>query len=148
MKTLAILATLVATAALWLVPAQAQTPEATYQQQIFASTNQQREKRDRVGFRHQACVQRYAVRQAKRMARQQRMFHQDLGRVLRECGLSRAGENVAYGYPSGRVLVNQGWMRSAGHRRNILNRDFRLLGTGAARSADGTWYAVQVFGRR
>ena len=39
-------------------------------------------------------------------------------------------------------------MRSAGHRANILDREFRLLGSGARRSGDGTWYAAQVFGRK
>ena len=120
----------------------------TYQRQVFKATNQQRERHDRVAFRKQACVQKYAVRQAKRMARQDRMFHQDLAPILRDCGLRTVGENVAYGYPTGRAAVNQGWMHSAGHRRNILNPAFRLLGTGARKSADGTWYAAQVFGSR
>ncbi len=82
------------------------------------------------------------------MARQDRMFHQDLRPILRQCGLSTVGENVAYGYRSGRSVVNDGWMHSEGHRRNILNRDFRLMGIGARKSDDGTWYAAQVFGRR
>jgi uncharacterized protein YkwD len=148
MRVLVLTAALVLAVTTGAVPAEAQTPEATYQHQIFDATNQQREKRDRVELRHQRCVQRYAVRQAQRMARQERMFHQDLGPVLRDCGLSLAGENVAYGYPSGRSAVNRGWMHSPGHRQNILHRGFRLLGAGARQSDDGTWYAAQVFGRR
>lgn len=139
---------LVIVAALWSTPAVAQAPEQAYQRQVFAATNHQRDRHDRVALRHQHCVQEYAVRQARRMARQDRMFHQDLGRVLRACGLRMAGENVAYGYPSGRSVVDSGWMHSRGHRENILNPSYRLLGTGARRSADGTWYAAQVFGRR
>ena len=81
------------------------------------------------------------------MAVQERMFHQDLGPVLRRCGLSYVGENVAYGYSSGRSVV-AAWMHSEGHRRNILDRQFRLLGIGARQSDDGTWYAAQVFGRK
>ena len=141
-------AALVLAATLWSAPAQAQTPEGTYQRQIFTATNHQRERHDRVEFRHQACVQAFAVRQARRMARQERMFHQDLGPILRQCGLRAVGENVAYGYPNGRTLVNHGWMRSEGHRANILNRTFRLLGVGARRGDDGRWYAAQVFGRK
>lgn len=135
------------TTSLWLVPAQAATPESRYQNQAFAATNKHRVEHDRVRLRKQDCVQRYAVRQAKRMARQERMFHQDLGTVLRACRLSTAGENVAYGYPTGKSVVNQGWMRSAGHRRNILSPSFRLMGIGARKGADGRWYAAQVFGR-
>lgn len=146
MKTLATAAALAST--LWLAPAEAQAPAATYQKQIFSATNQQRERHDLVRLRHQDCVQKFAVRQARRMARQERMFHQDLGPILRRCGLRSVGENVAYGYPTGRSAVNQGWMRSERHRANILNRNFRLLGAGARRDDDGTWYAAQVFGRR
>lgn len=126
----------------------APTPEGTYQSQIFSTTNDQRDAHDRVELRRQDCVQRYAERQARKMAEAEEIFHQDLQRVLRDCGLSRAGENVAYGFEDGRSVVNQGWMRSAGHRANILNPRFRLLGTGAREGDDNLWYAVQVFGRR
>jgi uncharacterized protein YkwD len=52
---------------------------------------------------------------------------------------------VAYGYPSGSAVV-AGWMGSSGHRANILNSSYRLLGVGAVQSSDGRWYAAQVFG--
>ena len=129
-------------------PAQAGTAAEIYQAAAFTATNAQRVAHARVPFRHQTCLQQYAVRQAARMARQDRMFHQDLQAVLRNCGLRKAGENVAYGYRTGRSVVDDGWMRSAGHRRNILDPDFRLMGLAARQSADGTWYASQVFGRR
>ena len=129
-----------------VVPAQAAGPIATYQHQAFVVTNRQRADHDRVRLRNQDCVQRHAVRQARRMARQERMFHQNLGPILRRCHLSWAGENVAYGYPTGRSVVIDGWMRSPGHRANILNRHYRVMGIGARR-ADGRWYVSQVFGR-
>lgn len=119
-----------------------------YQNQGFEATNRVRHHHERAGFRTQDCVQHFAERQASRMARQDRMFHQELRPVLSRCGLTSVGENVAYGYPNGRSVVNQGWMHSEGHRENILNRQFRLLGMGARQSADGTWYAAQVFGGR
>jgi uncharacterized protein YkwD len=37
-------------------------------------------------------------------------------------------------------------MGSTGHRQNILNPSYRLLGVGAAQDTDGHWYAAQVFG--
>ena len=123
------------------------TTPAGYQRDIFRETNHQRVLHDRHELRHQACVQRFAVRQARRMAAQERMFHQDLGPVLRHCHLSRAGENVAYGFDLGVDVVTLGWMTSPPHRANILDPAFRLLGTGARQGDDGVWYAVQVFGR-
>jgi uncharacterized protein YkwD len=129
-------------------PASAASPAAErYGDAAFKVTNEKRVKHDRSRFKRQACVQKWARKQARRMARQERMFHQDLGPVLDDCGLSRVGENVAYGYPTGRAVV-RGWMRSEGHRANILDRRFRLMGVAARKSDDGTWYAAQVFGRR
>ncbi|GAA4379901.1 CAP domain-containing protein [Nocardioides caricicola] len=119
-----------------------------YQHQAFEATNRVRRQHERAGFRAQDCLQRFAERQARRMARQDRMFHQELRPILRQCGLTTTGENVAYGFPTGRSVVNDGWMNSEDHRENILDRDFRLMGIGARRSADGTWYAAQVFGGR
>jgi uncharacterized protein YkwD len=145
-----LLATLLTGTALAPVPAGAvrvtSLTAGRYQDQAFEATNRVRHRHERAGFRLQDCVQRFAERQARLMAGQDRMFHQELLPVLSRCGLTTAGENVAYGYPNGRSVVTDGWMRSEGHRENILNPRFRLLGTGARQSADGTWYAAQVFG--
>ena len=62
------------------------------------------------------------------MAQREQMFHQDLGPVMTDCKLNTAGENVAYGYPTGRSVVNDGWMHSEGHRANILSRDVHVMG--------------------
>lgn len=129
-------------------PAQAASAKAKYQKAAFKTTNKQRAKHDLRKLRKQKCIQRFAVRQAKRMANQERLYHQKLRPIMRKCGLNLAGENVAYGYPTGRSVVNQGWMKSEGHRANILNGDYRLMGIGARKSDDGTWYVAQVFGRK
>jgi uncharacterized protein YkwD len=145
-----IAAALVATASPVLLaqPAQAASPAARYGNAAFKATNTQRVEHDRRTFKRNACVQKHARKQARRMARQERMFHQDLGPIIADCNLDRVGENVAYGYPSGRAVVNKGWMKSEGHRANILNREFRLMGVAARKGDDGRWYAAQVFGRR
>jgi uncharacterized protein YkwD len=44
-------------------------------------------------------------------------------------GWTAAGENIATGFPTPRAVV-AGWMRSAGHCRNILSPAFRDLGVG------------------
>jgi uncharacterized protein YkwD len=129
-------------------PAAAQTPEGRYAQQATVATNAHRSEEGLDAVRTSSCLRRAAVRQATRMAQREQIFHQDLGAVLQECGLSRAGENVAAGYRSGRSVVDDGWMRSADHRANILDPSFRLVGVGARKGHDGRWYAAQVFGRR
>jgi len=115
-----------------------------YANKAFAATNNRREAHERRALRRNDCVQKWARRQARKMARQERMFHQDLQPVLRNCGLSTVGENVAYGYPTGRAVV-RGWMNSPGHRENILRREFRLMGIAARKGGSGRWYAAQVF---
>lgn len=144
-----VLATVLLALLVALLPAtsaQAQGREK-YQSQARSVSNVKRDHHDLAKFRKQRCVQRFARRQAVRMARQQRMYHQDLGVVLRRCNLSRVAENVAYGYPTGRAVV-RAWMKSPGHRANLLNRQHRMLGMAARRGSDGRWYAAQVFGRR
>lgn len=119
-----------------------------YSHAAHLATNKQRTSRDLKALRRTRCVQRFAVRQAKAMARQESMYHQDLGPILETCKLSGVGENVAYGYPTGRSVVVDGWMNSAGHRDNILNPTWRLMGIGARKGHNGRWYVAQVFGRK
>ena len=127
-------------------PAEAGVVPALYETAAFTATNVQRVAHGRAALGPRSCLHKWAVRQARKMAEQQRMFHQDLSRVAKDCGLSYAGENVAYGYSSGTAVV-RAWMGSPGHRANILSRNFRQMGIGA-RQADGVWYVAQVFGRK
>lgn len=124
------------------------SPESTYAAAAVRATNNARAENDRRALRVSDCLRGFAVRQAAAMAESGSMYHQDLGPVMDGCGLSTAGENVAYGYPSGRAVVRRGWMHSEGHRANILSREYRLVAVAARRDAGGTWYVAQVFGRR
>ena len=145
---LALLATAVVLVGTVPSPAEAKGKKAErrYEAQAFAATNAHREQEGLKALEPAACVQKMAVRQAKKMARQKRMFHQDMGKVARTCQLGLAGENVAYGYPSGKSVVDDGWMTSPGHRANILTPAFTQMGVGARKGRDGRWYVAQVFG--
>lgn len=50
---------------------------------------------------------------------------------------STAGENIAAGYTTPETVV-QGWMRSSGHRANILNPNFTEIGIGYEYLANDT----------
>jgi uncharacterized protein YkwD len=88
---------------------------------------------------------------ARDMARREWMSHRsrdgsspfrrmaDQGYVFR-----RAGENVAAGYPSVEAVI-RGWMRSPGHRRNIVGR-FSQIGAACATAKSGTPYWCVTFG--
>ena len=124
------------------------SPEAKYSQQAFDATNAQRVENGLSEVRISKCLRKYAVRQARLMAQREEIFHQDLGVPLQACHLTAAGENVASGYPSGKSVVDDGWMNSDGHRANILNPSYRLMAIGAQKGNGGRWYVAQVFGRK
>ena len=131
------------------VPTELDTAAASiYGSSAFDATNEQRVKRDRRTLRPNVCLRKYAARQAQRMANQERIWHQDLQRILADCHMRWVGENVAAGFPSGRTVVDDGWMESRSHRENLLARKFRLMKVVARKGDDGRWYAAQVFGTR
>lgn len=92
-----------------------------------------------------------AQEHANDMARRRRMSHRGSDgsspfRRIERAGYSfeRAGENVAYGQMSTLALMRD-WMRSPGHRRNILGA-FREVGAAYATDESGTPYWCVTFG--
>ena len=75
------------------------------------------------------------------------MYHQSMKPILEKCHLSQVGENVAFGYPNGKAVI-EAWMHSPDHKKNLLNSRHRLIGLGAYQDAGGHWYVSQVFGRK
>ena len=53
------------------------------------------------------------------------------------------GENVAFGFRTA-ASVTDGWMKSAGHRENILSPNFVHVAVAWADAADGTRYWTMV----
>jgi uncharacterized protein YkwD len=65
---------------------------------------------------------------------------------LAACGFGGGGsENIAYGHETPAEVV-QAWLRSPGHRRNIVSRTWRYLGVGVAVSHKGGTFWAQDFG--
>ncbi|MBQ9931068.1 MAG: serine protease [Firmicutes bacterium] len=56
------------------------------------------------------------------------------------------GENIAKGYLTADSVMT-GWMRSSGHRANILSDAYSEIGVGCAEDSNGTLYWVQLFRR-
>jgi hypothetical protein len=59
-------------------------------------------------------------------------------------GWTVAGENV--GYAGTASQVHQAWMKSTGHRNNILDRDYNAVGIGFVKVGTRVW-ATQVFAK-
>lgn len=121
------------------------TASDTYEADVITATNAERSSRGLAAVTAQTCVDSYAETQSRAMASEDRMYHQDLTPILNACHLRAVGENVAYGYPDG-TAVTAAWMASSGHRANILNPSYRLIGVGATQNSQGRWYVSQVFG--
>ncbi len=68
--------------------------------------------------------------------------------ALKEQNVSyrNAGENIAWGQKTPQEVVTA-WMNSAGHRANILNKNFTTIGVGYYENARGTDYWCQLFTR-
>lgn len=139
------------TAALLLAtvsPATALT-STTYETNVIDRTNVKRVSKDRVPVRPSSCADRWAEGQARWMAEHGTLEHRSgrLQKIMADCDFSEASENLAYGYASGNAVVTA-WMKSPGHRANLLRRSSRLVGVGAVKDDDGRWWVAQVFGRR
>ena len=142
-----LLAGVVASFVLSTAPASARSEAGTYAQQAHRATNKVRVNNGLGKVGKQDCLKRYAAKQAKAMAAAKQMSHQDLVPIMDECKLAAAGENVAYGFANGKSVVVDGWMGSLGHKANILNPVYQLMGIAARKGDDGNWYIAQVFGR-
>ncbi len=68
--------------------------------------------------------------------------------ALKEQNISyrSAGENIAWGQKTPQEVVTA-WMNSAGHRANIMNKNFTTIGVGYYENARGTDYWCQLFTR-
>ncbi len=73
----------------------------------------------------------------------------DPSSLLKALGVSirRAGENIARGDGLDADEAFANWMRSPGHRRNIMSPEFEYIGIGRYQDASGKVYWVQLFVR-
>lgn len=123
-------------------------PRAAWRAEVLRLVNVQRTGHGLRPVRLGTCLQdRAAQPLAARLSRLGRLQHQDLYAVMRRCPtLHSTGENIAMGQRSPAEVMRD-WMRSPGHRANILRPGYTRLGVGVSRSASGTSYWVEDFGR-
>jgi uncharacterized protein YkwD len=123
------------------------------QSDIVYWTNQWRAKVGCPKLRLDANLARAGRNHSTWMARTGRFSHVGVGGSsfvtrARAAGYTAArSENIAWGYRDGAQVVSA-WMKSPGHRANIVDCKARAVGVGAAYSANGTPYFTQDFGSR
>lgn len=126
-------------------------------EQIVAAVNAERRKAGVAPVKANTDLDEAAQRHAEDMLARNFFAHESpSGTTVRERARSAGyrwrtiGENIAEGQLSVREVMDT-WMRSPGHRRNILNPAFKELGVGLAMgSSDGTYRVLwaQSFGAR
>jgi uncharacterized protein YkwD len=122
--------------------------------EVVDLTNVERTGQGRAKLRANPRLMRAAQIHAEQMARAGKLAHvlPDAAYPQAEDRLAAAdypwqtfGENVSFGQSTAAAALDS-WMRSQGHRKNILNPDFTELGAGYAIDRAGRPYYVQVFG--
>ncbi|TLF59290.1 CAP domain-containing protein [Nonomuraea sp. KC401] len=124
----------------------------TVENEVVRLTNAERAKGGCEPLRHDQKLRAAAFGHSSDMAEQGKMAHKlpgrpDLQQRIEAVGLTgfRAwGENVAWGQPSAASVV-RAWMNSSGHRANIMNCRYNLIGVGAKKDGQGRIYWTQDF---
>lgn len=135
-------------------PAEAAAPTAARMvTDIVNATNRYRAQAGCAKVRMDANLGKAARGHSAWMAQTRKFSHVGSGNSTFATRVKRTGytaplsENIAYGYRSG-AQVAASWMKSPGHRANMLNCRAKAVGVGAAYASNGTTYFTQVFGTR
>ncbi len=130
--------------------AQQESPTRAYEHEVVRLVNLEREKAGLAALREDAALSDVARAKSQDM--------HDLGyfdhnsptygtpfQMMRSFGVSyrTAGENIAMGYRTPAAVVDA-WMASPGHRANILNASYTIIGVGYV--ADGHYWTQHFIG--
>jgi len=134
-----------------VVSATATGEDSSFEQRVLELINKERAKAGLAPVAYNAALDNSAEKHARHMSLVGRMAHDgigdgDPGERARAEGWRRGwGENVAKGQSTPEQVVRE-WMASPGHRRNILDPSFRVMGVGQVQASNGTNYWAQEFG--
>jgi uncharacterized protein YkwD len=123
------------------------------EQKVFELTNRARQKMKLPALRLNPLLVATARAHSANMAKQGKMEHtldgKDVFARLDDAKYiwRSAGENIATGRRFTAEEIFRDWMRSKGHRANILEKRFQEIGVGIADDGKGNVYYTQVFGR-
>jgi uncharacterized YkwD family protein len=128
-------------------------PENTsYEEQVVQLVNVEREKNGLSALYLDRTMSDIARTKSQDMSANKYFAHEsptygNAGNMLRQFGInwSSWGENIAYGQDTPEEVVSA-WMKSPGHRANILSNNFSFIGVGYTIS-NGTPYWTQLFVR-
>jgi uncharacterized protein YkwD len=121
---------------------------------VVRLTNAERAKGGCHPLKHDARLRKAAFGHSADMAKNDYFDHdsqdgRDMVDRMRATGFTGSAwaENIAMGQRSAAEVVKT-WMNSAGHRQNIMNCSYTLIGVGAVKDAQGQVYWTQDFAAR
>lgn len=106
--------------------------------------NKEREYKGLKGLEVDETLCQYAQNHAEYMASKRNLVHSSMSKLQRESGAGYVGENIACGQETEEEVVKS-WMKSSGHKRNILNPQYKHIGFGLKKDRDGRIYWCVVF---
>ena len=122
-----------------------------YQKIILKGVNVEREKNNLKPLKINNRLNKIAIVKAKDMAKDKKMSHTSkkfgatFNLIKKEnIHFTKAAENIASGHKTPEFVVER-WLKSKGHRKNILGKDYRFIGIGKASDNEGKLYWVQIF---
>lgn len=129
-----------------------QAPGLTPAEEVLRLTNAAREKQGMSPFRLNDALTKAAQAHADDMAKKGYFSHEAPDGTDMVVRIDRVGyryrgiaENIAMGQRTPKQAVD-GWLKSPGHRRNLLNDAYLDLGVGVSKDGKGVLRWVQVFG--
>ncbi|MFI9590099.1 CAP domain-containing protein [Nonomuraea sp. NPDC052265] len=120
--------------------------------EVLRLVNAERAKGDCKPLKHDAQLRAAAFGHSSDMAAKDYFDHtskdgrsfMDRIRAAGFTGGTAFAENIAYGQSTPASVMNS-WMNSSGHRANIMNCRYTVIGVGAAKNAQGRIYWTQDF---
>lgn len=124
------------------------------ERRTFEAINRERRRREVPELAWNEALAKLARSHSARMAEKGFFSHQDPERGYLEDRLNKAGiawvwcaENLSQvlGYDDPVAEGVEGWLKSPGHRRNLLDRGVTQTGVGVAIRGDGAYFFTQIF---
>lgn len=115
-----------------------------FQIKLLAEHNRQRAQRGLEPLALDPGMSDYAQRHAERMVERGHLYHSSMSRLASESGGSAVSENIAWGQES-ETEVCDSWIKSPGHKANILGKKYKRVGFGVKKDERGRKYWCAVF---
>jgi uncharacterized protein YkwD len=132
-------------------PKEGEKPKLSEDEQaVVDATNKERKAAGLPELKVDPALMKMAREHSATMARLKEIGHDLGGKTFQDrikeskYPFRRIGENVAAGYDTPKAAV-QGWMESQGHKENILNKEFSVIGVAVEKGEDGKKYWTQIF---